>query len=171
MPAVDYWSHAPIDWAIVNKITVGTSETTFGPTEGCTRAQVVTFLWRAAKEPAPTSKENPFKDVKESDYFYNAVLWAVEKGITVGTDPDKFSPGETCTRAQIVTFLYRYEGKPEVKPDDSFTDVKPDDYFADSVAWAVANGITKGTDPGKFSPSDTCTREQVVTFLYRDIAE
>ena len=171
MPAVDYWSHAPIDWAIVNKITVGTSETTFGPTEGCTRAQVVTFLWRAAKEPAPTSKENPFKDVKESDYFYNAVLWAVEKGITVGTEPDKFSPGETCTRAQIVTFLYRYEGKPEVKPDDSFTDVKADDYFADSVAWAVANGITKGTDPGKFSPSDTCTREQVVTFLYRDIAE
>ncbi len=171
MPAVDYWSHAPIDWAIVNKITVGTSDTTFGPTEGCTRAQVVTFLWRAAKEPAPTSKENPFKDVKESDYFYNAVLWAVEKGITVGTEPDKFSPGETCTRAQIVTFLYRYEGKPEVKPDDSFTDVKADDYFADSVAWAVANGITVGTDPGKFSPYDTCTREQVVTFLYRDIAE
>ena len=171
MPPKGNWAHDAIDWAIVQKITSGTSTTTFSPSAGCTRAQVVTFLWRAAKEPAPTSKENPFKDVKESDYFYNAVLWAVEKGITVGTDPDKFSPGETCTRAQIVTFLYRYEGRPEVKPDDSFTDVKPGDYFADSVAWAVANGITKGTDPGKFSPSDTCTREQVVTFLYRDIAE
>ena len=171
MPAKGNWAHDAIDWAIVQKITSGTSTTTFSPSAGCTRAQVVTFLWRAAKEPAPTSKENPFKDVKESDYFYNAVLWAVEKGITVGTDPDKFSPGETCTRAQIVTFLYRYEGKPEVKPDDSFTDVKSADYFFAPVAWAVANGITKGTDPGKFSPSAICTREQVVTFLYRDVAE
>ena len=172
MPAKGNSAHDAIDWAIVQKITSGTSTTTFSPSAGCTRAQVVTFLWRAAKEPAPTSKENPFKDVKESDYFYNAVLWAVEKGITVGTEADKFSPGETCTRAQIVTFLYRYEGKPEVKADESaFDDVKSADYFFAPVAWAVANGITKGTDPGKFSPSDTCTREQVVTFLYRDIAE
>ena len=169
MPAEGYWSHSSIDWAIVNGITQGTSETTFGPTEGCTRAQVVTFLWRAAKQPEPTATNNPFTDVKESDYFYKAVLWAVEKGITLGTEADKFSPGATCTRAQIVTFLYRYEGKPATEPDDSFTDVKPTDYFADSVAWAVKNGITQGTDPGKFSPSDTCTREQVVTFLYRDV--
>ncbi len=170
-PAYGVWSHTPIDWAVTTGITAGTSETTFSPADGCTRAQVVTFLWRAAGKPEPGTSQNPFRDVKQSDYFYNAVLWAVEQGITVGTDPDKFSPGETCTRAQIVTFLYRYEGKPEVKPAESFSDVKTSDYFAAPVTWAVEHGITQGTGNGKFSPNDTCTREQVVTFLYRDIAE
>ncbi len=164
--------HDALDWAIENKITAGTSATTFGPGEGCTRAQVVTFLWRAAGSPAPERTDNPFMDVQIDDYFYQAVLWAVENGITVGTEPDRFSPGATCTRAQIVTFLYRYEGEPEADTAEiGFRDVKPADYFAPSVAWAVENGITVGTDPGLFSPHATCTRAQVVTFLYRDIAK
>ena len=172
MPALDNWAHKPIDWAIVNGITAGTSDTTFGPDEGCTRAQVVTFLWRAAKQPEPKTTSNPFTDVKEGDYFYKAVLWAVENGITKGTSDTEFSPADTCTRGQIVTFLYRYEGEPKVDATESaFTDVKTTDYFFAPIAWAVENEITQGIGDGKFGPNDTCTRAQVVTFLYRDIAE
>ena len=172
MPALDNWAHKPIDWAIVNGITAGTSDTTFGPDEGCTRAQVVTFLWRAAKQPEPKTTSNPFTDVKEGDYFYKAVLWAVENGITKGTSDTEFSPADTCTRGQIVTFLYRYEGEPKVDATESaFSDVKTTDYFFAPIAWAVENEITQGIGDGKFGPNDTCTRAQVVTFLYRDIAE
>ncbi len=186
MPALDNWAHAPIDWAVVNKITAGTSETTFGPDDTCTRAQVVTFLWRAAGEPEPETTTNPFTDVKQGDYFYKAVLWAVEHKITSGSTETTFAPGETCTRAQVVTFLFRFaasqtaEPTPTVAPTAptavltgalAFTDVPADAYYAEAVAWAVDNKITSGTSETAFSPNDACTRAQVVTFLYRDLAE
>ena len=170
MPAKGNWAHDPIDWAVSNEITNGTSASTFSPEEGCTRAQVVTFLWRAAGQPDPVSSENPFSDVREGAYYYNAVLWAVEKGITNGTSGTTFSPDDTCTRAQIVTFLWRYEGEPApTSIDNPFTDVKTSAYFGNAVLWAVENGITNGTSNTTFSPDDTCTRAQVVTFLYRNV--
>ena len=170
MPAKGNWAHDPIDWAVSNEITNGTSASTFSPEEGCTRAQVVTFLWRAAGQPAPASSTNPFTDVKPGAYYYNAVLWAVEKGITNGTSDKTFSPDETCTRAQIVTFLWRYEGQPApTSTDNPFADIKPSAYFGSAVLWAVEKGITNGTSATTFAPEDTCTRAQVVTFLYRDV--
>ena len=159
---------APVYWAVDQKITRGTSEKLFSPDEGCTRGQVVTFLWRAAGEPEPTKAENPFQDVKGTDYFYKAVLWAVEKGITKGTSADKFSPDATCTRGQIVTFLYRAEGTPEIaKKSKPFHDVDEGQYYADAVAWAVENGVTTGKSAETFAPEATCTRGEIVTFLFR----
>ena len=170
MPAKGNWAHDPIDWAVSNEITNGTSASTFSPEEGCTRAQVVTFLWRAAGQPAPASSTNPFTDVKPGAYYYNAVLWAVEKGITNGTSDKTFSPDETCTRAQIVTFLWRYEGQPApTSTDNPFADVRTSAYFGSAVLWAVEKDITNGTSATTFDPEDTCTRAQVVTFLYRDV--
>ena len=164
--------HDPVLWAVANNVTNGTSATTFSPDEGCTRAQVVTFLWRAAGKPDPASSTNPFTDVKPGAYYYNAVLWAVEKGITNGTSGTTFSPDETCTRAQIVTFLWRYEGQPApTGTSNPFADVKPSAYFGSAVLWAVEKGITNGTSATTFDPEDTCTRAQVVTFLYRDIVK
>ena len=165
----DAYYKAPVDWAVANGITAGTSSTTFSPDDGCTRGQVVTFLWRAAGQPEPTLTKNPFKDVKSSEYYYKAVLWAVENSVTAGTSSTTFSPNDTCTRGQIVTFLYRAKGEP--KPSSSknpFSDVKAADYYYNAVLWAVEKKITLGTDSTHFSPSDTCTRAQVVTFLYRD---
>ena len=162
----------PVLWAVANNVTNGTSDSTFSPDEGCTRAQVVTFLWRAAGKPAPASSESPFSDVKEGAYYYNAVLWAVETGITNGTSDTTFSPDETCTRAQIVTFLWRYEEQPApAGTSNPFADVKPSAYFGSAVLWAVEKGITNGTSATTFDPEDTCTRAQVVTFLYRDIVK
>ena len=170
MPAKGNWAHDPIDWAVSNEITNGTSASTFSPEEGCTRAQVVTFLWRAAGQPAPTSSTNPFTDVKPGAYYYSAVLWAVEKGITNGTSDKTFSPDETCTRAQIVTFLWRYEGQPTpTSTNNPFADVRTSAYFGSAVLWAVEKGITNGTSATTFDPEDTCTRAQVVTFLYRNV--
>ncbi len=155
-------------WAVENGITAGTSATTFSPTVGCTRAQVVTFLWRTAGEPAPTTSNNPFTDVAKGTYYYSAVLWAVEKGITAGTSATTFSPDDTCTRAQIVTFLWRYKGQPEpIAANNPFNDVYKSAYYAKAVLWAAENGVTSGTSASTFSPDDTCTRAQVVTFLYR----
>ena len=162
----DYFTE-PVYWAVAMGITTGTSATRFSPASSCTRAQVVTFLWRAAGSPAPTKTDNPFGDVKEGAYYYSAVLWAVEKGITTGTSATRFSPDASCTRAQIVTFLYRYAGSPEVSANTGFADVSATAYYAKPVSWAVANGITNGTGNGKFSPDSVCTRAQVVTFLYR----
>ena len=160
----------PVYWAVEQKITKGTSEKLFSPDDGCTRGQVVTFLWRAAGEPEPTKAENPFKDVKETDYFYKAVQWAVENGITKGTSADKFSPDATCTRGQIVTFLYRAEGTPEIaKKSKPFHDVDEGQYYADAVAWAVENGVTTGKSADTFAPEATCTRGEIVTFLYRSL--
>ena len=162
--------YAPaVEWALKNDITNGTSATTFSPNAGCTRGQIVTFLWRAAGCPEPKSSVNPFTDVEEGAYYSKAVLWAVENGITDGTgDGTTFSPDLTCTRDQTVTFLWRAAGKPAVTADKSFADVSADAWYATAVAWAVENGITDGTGDGTtFSPADDCTRAQIVTFLYR----
>ena len=158
----------PVYWAVDNGITTGTTPTTFSPNSGCTRAQVVTFLWRAAGKPEPTKTDNPFSDVKSDAYYYKAVLWAGEKGITTGTSATTFRPDQTCTRGQIVTFLWRYSGQPEPESSTNpFVDVPADQYYYKPVLWAVENGITKGTSADKFSPASTCTRAQIVTFLYR----
>ena len=167
-PKVGNWAHDPIDWAVKNGITYGTSATTFDPDKACTRGQVVTFLWRAAGCPEPLSANNPFSDVATKEYFYKAVLWAVEKGITKGVSADKFGPNDPCTRGQVVTFQYRAHGSPTVSGTNAFEDVKPTDYYSTAVIWAVQNGITYGTSATKFSPNNTCTRGQIVTFLYRD---
>lgn len=170
MPVRGDWAHDPIDWAIGGGVTNGTSATTFSPEEGCTRAQVVTFLWRAAGQPEPTSSANPFADVKAGQYYYKAVLWAVEHGITNGMSATEFGPDDTCTRAQIVTFLWRYEGKPAPsRTRNSFADVSTGSYYGSAVLWAVEHGITNGMSATEFCPENTCTRAQVVTFLYRDV--
>ena len=161
----DYFCE-PVLWAVEKEITNGMDATHFAPANGCTRGQVVTFLWRAAGKPK-ASGSNPFKDVKKADYFYDAVLWAVENGITNGMDATHFAPDSTCTRGQIVTFLYRAAGKPKVSGSNPFKDVKKTDYFYDAVLWAVKNEITNGMDATHFGPDSTCTRGQVVTFLYR----
>ncbi len=168
VPADAYYAEA-VSWAVESGITRGVSATKFGPDNGCTRGQVVTFLWRAAGAPSPSGSDNPFSDVRKGDYFYDAVLWAVENGITAGTSRTTFSPDATCTRGQIVTFLWRANGAPAVKSTSNpFSDVRSEDYYYVAVLWAVENNITKGTGATAFSPSVTCTRAQIVTFLYRD---
>ena len=169
MPPKGNWAHDAIDWAVVYKITAGTSATTFSPSAGCTRAQVVTFLWRAAGTPEPSTNEHPFTDIKEGAFYYKAVLWAVENKVTAGTSATTFSPDSTCTRAQIVTFLWRFEGEPAAETaDNPFTDVRAGAYYEKAVLWASETGVTTGTSATTFSPENTCTRAQVVTFLYRD---
>ena len=154
-------------WAVEQKITSGTSATTFSPDASCTRAQMVTFLWRAAGSPKVENGKNPFTDVKADAYYYDAVLWAVEKGVTSGTSATTFSPDATVTRGQTVTFLYRNAGSPEVSGTMPFTDVEADAYYAKAVRWAVQQKITTGTSETTFSPMSDCTRGQIVTFLYR----
>ena len=161
----DYFYDA-VKWAVDHDITSGTGRFTFSPNAACTRAQTVTFLWRAAGSPQPLSAVNPFTDVHYGDYFYQAVLWAVENGITMGTSATTFSPDATVTRAQVVTFLWRANGQPAAW-NSGFTDVSTDAYYAKAVAWAVENGITTGTGFGVFSADAACTRAQIVTFLYR----
>ena len=161
------WFAASVLWAKENGVTGGTSATTFSPNDSCTRAQVVTFLWAANGKPEPASTDNPFADVREKDWYYKAVLWAVEKGITGGISATEFGPNNTCTRAQIVTFLYAAAGKPEIDGNSSFNDVRDKDWFAKPVIWAAENGVTGGIGEGKFGPNDNCTRAQVVTFLYK----
>ena len=165
--AKDAYYFEPVLWAVSEGVTAGTSATTFGPNEFCTRAQIVTMLWAAAGKPEPKTTENPFTDVKEGDYFYKAVLWAVEEGITNGVSATKFGPNVACTRAQAVTFLYSQAGKPDATADVTFTDVAENAYYADAVAWAVENGITAGTSATTFGSDDTCTRAQIVTFLFK----
>ena len=169
VPGNAYYADA-VAWAVAQEVTNGTSATTFGPDKTCTRGQVVTFLWRAKGCPEPTSTENPFTDVSENDYYYKAVLWAKETGVTSGTSATKFSPGKGCTRGQVVTFLWRAEGEPEPSSTaNPFTDVPAGQYYTKAVLWAVENGITNGTGATSFSPDKTCTRGQIVTFLYRDL--
>ena len=168
VPAAQYYA-VPVAWAAAQGVTTGTSPATFSPDATCTRGQVVTFLWRAAGQPAPRAEANAFVDVKPSDYYYSAVLWAVQNGITNGTDASHFSPNATCTRGHVVTFLYRFEHSPAVAGTNPFTDVKAADYFYSPVLWAVSRGITNGTSATTFSPGNPCTRGQVVTFLYRDL--
>ena len=155
-----------VKWALEEGITTGTSATTFSPGKTVSRAEAVTFLWRAAGEPE-VEAENPFVDVKEGDFFYKAVLWAVEEGITTGMEADRFAPYATANRAQIVTFLWRAAGQVKVEAENPFADVKAGDYFYDAVLWAVENGITDGVDANHFAPGAKCNRAQMVTFLYR----
>ena len=156
-----------VDWAVENGITKGTDDTHFSPDGICTRAQAVTFLWRAAGSPKPETRTMPFTDVPVGSYYYDAVLWAVENGITKGTSDTTFSPNMTCTRAQIVAFLWRSEKSPAAGTANPFADVKADAYYADAVLWAVKENITKGTTSTTFSPNADCTRAQIVTFLWR----
>ena len=156
-----------VDWAVENGITQGTDDTHFSPDGICTRAQAVTFLWRTAGSPASKTHAMPFTDVPVGSYYYDAVLWAVENGITKGTSDTTFSPNMTCTRAQIVTFLWRSEKSPAAGTANPFADVKSTAYYADAVLWAVKENITKGTTSTTFSPNADCTRAQIVTFLWR----
>ena len=167
VPAGSYYEDAVI-WAVDKGITTGTSATTFNPNGICTRAQAVTFLWRAAGSPAAKSAVMPFTDVKAGSYYYDAVLWAVENGITKGTSDTTFSPDATCSRAQIVTFLWRANGSPAVSGNSAFTDVAADAYYAAAVTWAEKNDITGGIGGGLFGSNNNCTRAQIVTFIYRN---
>ena len=156
-----------VEWAYDNGVTTGTSETTFSPENTCTRCEFVTFLWRAAGCPEPERSINPFSDISEESYYYKAVLWAYEKGITTGTSSTTFSPKALCLRNQVVTFLWRYEGEPDVSTiENPFADVSSGSYYYEPVLWAYENKITTGTGQN-FNPDANCTRSQVVTFLYR----
>ena len=166
VPSGVYYEEAVL-WAVDKGITKGTDTTHFSPNGICTRAQAVTFLWRAAGSPAAKSGAMPFTDVKAGSYYETAVLWAVENGITKGTTATTFSPEQNCSRAQIVTFLWRSEKSPAAGTVNPFTDVKASAYYADAVLWAVKKDVTKGTTATTFSPNDNCTRAQIVTFLYR----
>ena len=156
-----------VDWAVENGITKGTDDTHFSPDGICTRAQAVTFLWRAAGSPKPETRTMPFTDVPVGSYYYDAVLWAVENGITKGTSDTTFSPNMTCSRAQIVAFLWRSEKSPAAGTVNPFADMKSTAYYADAVLWAVKEDVTKGTTSTTFSPDADCTRAQIVTFLWR----
>ena len=160
-----------VKWAVDKAVTSGKTVTTFAPNESCTRAQAVTFLWRAAGSPEPTASEMTFTDVKAGSYYYKAVLWAVENKITSGMSDTLFAPDATCSRSQIVTFLYRMQNSPESKAENPFTDVKADAYYANAVLWAVENGVTTGASATTFDPAGDCTRGQIVTFLYRCLSK
>lgn len=152
-----------VQWAVQKGVASGTTDTTFSPDKTCTRAQTITFLWRAAGSPAPKGK-NPFGDVKEGSYYQDAALWAGERGIVTGS---AFEPDAAVTRAQLAVFLYRNAGSPAVKGGNSFKDVPADADYAKAVAWVAERGITSGTKEGTFNPDAACTRGQIVTFLYR----
>ena len=163
----------PVRWAVNHQpqITNGTGANAFSPNATCTRGQVVTFLWRAMGCPEPTSTNNPFVDVHAGDYFYKPVLWAVEQGITNGMDKTHFGPEGACTRAHVVTFLWRAHNKPAAGTVNPFSDVPANEYYTDAVLWAVSKNITNGMDATHFGPDSPCIRGQIVTFLYRDLAK
>ena len=178
MPAKRHWAHDPIDWAFVNGITDGTSASTFSPNKGCTRAQVVTFLWRAAGSPAPTGSSAAmaaaFTDVKTTAYYYQALLWALEQGVTNGTSASTFSPNTICNRGQVVTFLWRAAGSPSAGEAAAaqaarFKDVRTAAYYYQALLWALEHGVTNGVTSTTFCSGDPCTRAHVVTFLYRAV--
>lgn len=171
IPKVSHWAHVPIDWAVTHHLSSGTTSTTFSPNKGCTRAAVVTFVWRALGSPKPVSKQCPFLDVSKNTYYYQPVLWAVENGIIAGTSSTTFSPKKVCTRAEIITILWRAMGSPPASGSSAFPfrDVPTDAYYREAVAWAVENGLTSGTTPTTFSPKKTCTRASAMTFLYRAV--
>ena len=162
----DSYYYDAVKWAAETGVTTGVGDGLFAPEWVCTRGQIVTFLWRASGSPAPKATELPFTDVAADAYYAQAVLWAVEKGITNGTSETTFGPDQTCTRAHAVAFLYRMSGSPAAA-GSTFSDVAADAYYSTAVAWAVEKGITNGTSGTTFSPDDTCTRGQIVTFLYR----
>ena len=166
MPAKGHWAHDAIDWALVRGVTTGTSAAAFSPDAACTREQIVTFLWRAAGSPQPERRVVPFADVRRN-FAYSAVCWAYEQGVTTGTSETAFSPDATCTREQVVTFLWRALGKPEPAGKRApFADVRGN-YALAAICWATEQGVTTGTSKTAFSPDHPCTRAHVVTFLYR----
>jgi hypothetical protein len=164
------WYTESVRWARENHIVEGLDETHFGPNDTCSRAQIITFLWRAAGEPVAESAVNPFTDVTENDYFYDAVLWGVEQEIITGVSANEFAPHMACSRAQVVTFLWRAEGRPVPAADVSFSDVPSGQFYTAAVAWALEKGITTGISANCFGTHETCTRAQAVTFLYRAFA-
>lgn len=163
--AEDAYYAKPVDWAVRRGITNGTSPTTFSPENDCTKAQIITFLWRASGSPAPVSRPIPFRDVAQGQYYTDAVLWALEAGIL--PTGDRFGPNDPCTRGQTVVFMWRCAGSPEVEGGNAFSDVNPGSETEAAVRWAVAQGITNGTTAVTFSPYRVCTRGQIVTFLWR----
>ena len=186
LPKPDKWSYRPVCWALEQGIAAGVSATSFAPEKNCTRAQAVTFLWVLSGRPEPQGRENPFTDVSPADYYYLPVLWAVERGVTVGKSPDSFGPKSECSRAEGLTFLWCLAGRPmpavlaeaqepgegeespaEPLPNYSpFRDVGPEHYYYTPVLWAVEQGVTAGTGSELFSPKQSCTRAQIVAFLY-----
>ena len=156
-----------VKWAVKNGITTGVGDNLFAPEQPCTRAQIVTFLWRAAGSPEPKGAASGMTDVVSGSYYEKAVAWAIENGITTGTTTSTFSPDATCTRAQAVTFLYRASGSPAVSDKAEFSDVSTTAFYADAVAWAAKKGITTGIGGGLFGSGNDCTRGQIVTFLWR----
>ncbi len=166
VPKEEYF-YGPVLWAVEQDITKGVDESHFEPHAFCTRAQVVTFLWRYMGQPEPESLASPFGDLAPGEYYYKAVLWAVEQGITNGIEAGRFGPMEPCTRVQVVTFLYRAFGQPEVTARELFADVDPAEYYYRAVLWAVDREITNGMEPDRFAPHEVCTRAHTVTFLYR----
>lgn len=165
---VDAYYFSPVLWALNRGITSGIDETHFAPDNLCTRAQVVTFLWRMAGKPEQATAGNPFEDVPQGCFYEKAVLWAYGQGITTGIDTTHFSPDTPCTRAQVVTFLHRFRGCPEPTITAVFPDVMPGTFYSKAVLWAAQRGITVGMDGGRFYPDLSCSRGQIVTFLYRD---
>ena len=165
----NHYFYQPVIWALQYEITNGTSATLFSPGKNCTRAQIVTFLWRTAGSPEPSAKSHPFTDVKKSSYYAKAVLWAVEKQITAGVSATAFEPDQPCTRGQAMTFLWRYAGMPEGNGSNPFKDIPDKKYYTAPVKWAFGYGVTSGTSADRFSPDAVCTRGQIVTFLYRFI--
>lgn len=159
-----------VRWAVEQGVASGVTGTAFAPGRGCTRAQLVTFLWRANGSPEPSEKENPFTDVSPDSYYYKAVLWAVEQGITSGVTKTAFAPDRVCTRAQAAVLLWQAEGSPAASGTHDFRDVAEGAYYADAVAWAVESGVTQGTTSTTFEPGTTCTRAQIMTFLHRAMA-
>ena len=169
VPKDAYFAGA-VAWAAENEIAKGVEEGVFAPELMCTRAQVVTFLWRAAGAPeASADTKVAFTDVEEDSYYYDAVVWAVENGITNGVSATEFAPDAICTRAQVVTFLWRAAGEPKVEAEMSFADVEDGAYYYDAVVWAVDNGITNGVSATEFAPAADCTRAQAITLIYRAV--
>ena len=164
VPMSQYYAY-PVMWAVANDITSGVDATHFAPNKSCTRAEIVTFLWNAAGRPS-VNTNNPFKDVKKSDWYYQAVQWAVSENITAGVKRDEFAPSKTCTRAEVMTFLWNAEGQPTAQIKSPFKDVNTSDWFYQPVCWAVSESITAGTSPTTFGSKDACTRAHVVTFLH-----
>ena len=169
VPSGAYYTDAVL-WALNNNVTTGTTATTFAPYDTCTRGQVVTFLWRAMGQPEPTTRTNPFRDVKTTDYYYKAVLWAAENGITTGTSATAFSPSQTCTNGHVVTFLWRAEGEPAASGSSSLANSFSRSYYTDAVAWADTNGLLANAGAA-FNPASQSPRANIVTYLYRDLAE
>jgi len=166
----DYYYDA-VRWAVEHGITEGTSNTTFAPKDYCSRGQVITFLWKAMGSPEPRNSTSPFEDVSDDAYYTKAVLWAAEQKIASGSSDTTFSPNAPCSRAQVMTFLWKLKGQPAAAGNISFPDVTQSDYFYTPVMWAAEQKITTGLIDSRFGPNDQCNRAQVVTFLWHALAE